>query len=545
MTIPKFAVTARAVCAVSLVALLTACGGGGGKMSAPAVSVIPPPTSNTAEALPPTTVVRVSSIANTMPFGYRKPHVTGGALVRPWFPHRITYAHSNDQFIALGTFWEEGTFEITVWNHDGTLHSFIPFAHSNVTGKVKLDGNVLHVDWAEDNGYVGVRSFTLNDVFADKTIIHFTPAASVPGGWPANGPKAAIWAHTYANGDRLLVDNAHGGRMTRTDASGRKIWQHAGYTFTENVAILDPTEHPLRLVGREEIYTVNLATNAWEVAFTNDGSDARRVDERDNFPTACTHARKLTSGRYAGTQLVVYTGMYANQPAQVYLLEGNALRFVQTLPAASKGWQLDSNGTLWVSKDGQLLSRQWNGSSFAAPVSTAQPAPFGGVGEDGVQRLHYNPATDTMVLAGYRSGADRGIETGLVGTVLASYPRWSTGNRIPTWQLNPKALSGLFYDGSTKTLLPSTMAVTDQYVWLGSVFRDAATDSAPMVYGYRLRDGALVYEMHAAQFRDLRSGWLDLPCGLTARTLPNGDDVIVQEDNGFGQLLVWRVPKPG
>jgi hypothetical protein len=63
------------------------------------------------------------------------------------------------------------------------------------------------------------------------------------------------------------------------------------------------------------------------------------------------------------------------------------------------------------------------------------------------------------------------------------------------------------------------------------------------VYGYRLRDGALVYEMHAALFQDLRAGWLDLPCGLTARTLPNGDDVIVQEDNGFGQLLVWRVPK--
>jgi hypothetical protein len=85
------------------------------------------------------------------------------------------------------------------------------------------------------------------------------------------------------------------------------------------------------------------------------------------------------------------------------------------------------------------------------------------MGENGVQRLHYNPTTDTMVLARYRSGAGRGVETGLVGTVLASYPRWSTGNRIPIWQLSPKVLSGLFYDVSTKNLLPSTMGVTDQY----------------------------------------------------------------------------------
>ena len=49
--------------------------------------------------------------------------------------------------------------------------------------------------------------------------------------------------------------------------------------------------------------------------------------------------------------------------------------------------------------------------------------------------------------------------------------------------------------------------------------------------------------MHAAQYRDLRTGWLDLPCGLAARTLSNGDDLITQEDNGFGQLIVWRVPR--
>lgn len=358
--------------------------------------------------------------------------------------------------------------------------------------------------------------------------------------------QGQLYTHSYSGGDKLVIENTQGAKMTRLDSTGKQVWQQAAHTFTENVAILDPSQSPVKLVGREKSYTLDIASGTWVATSTNDGSDTRRVDDQQNFPMACTHARQITSGTYKGTQLVTYTGMYADQQAHSYVIEDGKMRFVESHAKASRGWSLDSAGTLWSTKDGKLQSRKWNGTGYSAITSTSQPSPFTGTGEDGVQRVHYDPSTDTVVLSGYKGSSDRknkgSDETGLAGTVVAVFDKWSTSDRKLRWQADLKTVTSTFYDGSKKSLLPISMTVTDQYVWFGSVFRDTDSDSAPMLYGYRLRDGTLLHQVHAGQYRDLRSGWLDLPCGITGRTLANGEDLLIQEDNGWAQLLVWRVP---
>jgi hypothetical protein len=197
------------------------------------------------------------------------------------------------------------------------------------------------------------------------------------------------------------------------------------------------------------------------------------------------------------------------------------------------GWSVDSRGDIWQAADNSgirhfsLQGLDKNGSpiySYKSMQVTAMPAPF-----NNLQRADYDRAADTMYLAGYT--ADYPNDHGywkVIGRVLARYDHWSKGNRTPRW-----ILPITYNDATGQAVIPASFCVCGKYLFTVSVF-DAKVEA------YDRDSGKLVGSMSPGPEVGGKSGWVDIPYGITARRLVDGEYIILVEEDAYAKNILYR-----
>ncbi|MFJ8791732.1 hypothetical protein [Streptomyces sp. NPDC102462] len=198
-------------------------------------------------------------------------------------------------------------------------------------------------------------------------------------------------------------------------------------------------------------------------------------------------------------------------------------------------WFVDTAGDIWEGGDRDLRRYPLRGFDthgnpvydYASMVTIPLPAPF-----TTVRRLRYDPATDVMYMAGYTPAAP--FENAYwkeAGKVLARYDRWSTGNRTPTWTVP------LPWDTA------ATPAVTTvSLAWAGDYVFSVGVQTRGKVWAWRADNGAAVgsWEPDGTVGGVDRTGWVDIPYGVSAVRRSTGEYLVTVEEDLFNKVLVYR-----
>ena len=203
---------------------------------------------------------------------------------------------------------------------------------------------------------------------------------------------------------------------------------------------------------------------------------------------------------------------------------------------------VDAKGDLW-----QTYGGGWNGSggvrqfkvqgldskgspiwNFSNVTNVPNPGPF-----TDLVRIDYVQETDTMYLAGYAEGIDpehhwngRDYNEKTIGSVIARFDNWSTGNRTPRWvQVLPDYNEW-----------PSGMSVAGDFVFVtydgGSYQEDSGHTRVR-----RASDGVDLGRMWAGPYN---IGRLDIEAGVRALKRANGEYIIFTEDDWYARVMMYR-----
>jgi hypothetical protein len=190
-----------------------------------------------------------------------------------------------------------------------------------------------------------------------------------------------------------------------------------------------------------------------------------------------------------GRPFLFVTGMHGDPP-RFYRFDGQVTVASTGLPAGGWGWQVAEGGDLYNADGGHgvfrhpFLGLDASGNPrYGARVSMGLPPTM-----TAVHRLHYDPASDVMVLAGWtrdRPFIDGPDAQKLIGSELVRFDRWSQGNRTPSWRLAvPWAREGTSIH---RIFAPIGMSVAGDFVFTVDM-------STSRVRVYRLSDGSPVNE---------------------------------------------------
>lgn len=196
------------------------------------------------------------------------------------------------------------------------------------------------------------------------------------------------------------------------------------------------------------------------------------------------------------------------------------------------GWWVDERGDVWQATEKEGIRRfplqglDSHGRPIYSCLSMVRmPTPplF-----NDLQRAQYDADTDTMYLAGYTDAYpnDHGYWK-VIGRVLAAYPRWSTGSRNPLW------VKTVSHEEKGETVMPASFTVAGDYVFTVEV-------KNAQVEVYNRRTGAHVGSMAPGPEVDRKSGWVDVPYGISAHRRANGEYIILVEEDWLGKNLMYR-----
>lgn len=392
---------------------------------------------------------------------------------------------------------------------DGSRQQVVAFDVSSAAREVETIG-VLGGMWSAPRGAAGPLRFD----------------GPVGVGADANG-------RVYV-ADGLGGDGADFRALVKDSAGWHEAWQLLGLAFVDN-ADLSPTsdtvaytsKHSFRLdytkpAGQQWVWTGHLVDR-----FRNP-TDARASDNHSQVTPQAVQV--------GGQPFLFMTGMYGNQP-RFYRFDGSTTVPSTSFPQGGFGWQVASNGDVYNADNSNgvfrypFLGLDGSGNpTFGARVSQGMPPDF-----QSVQRIHYDPATDVMVLSGWTlahplvSGTE--IEK-LAGTEILRYDRWSQGNRTPTW----------------RSVLPWSRVGTDIHQIYAPIGMSVAGDlvftvemSTSRVRAYRLGDGGLVADWAPGAAVGSTVGIVDVPDGIRAERRPSGEYVVFVEEDYFAKVLMYRL----
>jgi hypothetical protein len=407
--------------------------------------------------------------------------------------------------------------------------------------------------------------------------------AGTPGRVTADKLFGIVGVGGDSAGNVYVAMSEFGTWLRKFDASGTVVWQLQGSAFVD-AGDFDPASDGIEVYTKQCHYSMNYGrtpgTDATWRSYTLD-SVAYPQDARLFLTGHQHHAASPFLRRLNGQMYMYVTGMYCshlliyrfqgeiakpsgaifkahwagddptwppNQPATGEWiwrdLSGNgafeAGEYFQTgtglnSPSNCWVWYVDDGGNIWEGGDRDLRYYPLQGFdgqgnpiyTYASRQTIALPAPF-----NVVRRLHYDVATDVMYMSGYTP--DQLFDNAHwkeCGKVLVRYDRWSTGNRTPTWTL----------------LLPWDTAATPVVTmvglaWAGDYVFACGIETRGQVWVWKAADASPVgtWQPGAGVGGVDRTGWVDIPYGLTATRRSTGDYLVQVEDDLFNKVLLYR-----
>ena len=370
--------------------------------------------------------------------------------------------------------------------------------------------------------------------------------------------------------------------LEKYNAAGGRQWVKYGIEFVDNADISPASETDL--YTKEEHFVMDYSKPAgqeWTYkGYTNNpfkypqdprnnGQDPSSVWVRDlngqrflfqsggmmsgplfiyRFNAATDGEIAIPCGQIAGKHIGANNNTWpANEPASgQYIwrdLNGNgqydAGEYSQPTGGATYstgwGWNVDAQGNVWTCDDGGVITKYTfqsldaNGSpqyDYAHATKTQAPSL---ITEN--TRLEYDVANDTMYLGAFTTNRpNTGNIWGIVGSEILKITDWNTGNRTPALriQLPYAPANGLFM---------KAMSICGNYAFVSEC-------RASTVHVYDLSTGADIGTMDASSTLGAL-GWVDIPYGVRAYKRPNGEYLVLVEEDGRGKILMYRwTPSP-
>ena len=420
-----------------------------------------------------------------------------------------------------------------------------------------------------------------------KLVSSFGKAGGIGAGTPgdATDPQKLFGitgVGTDSAGNLYVALNEFGVWIRKFDPTGKLLWQLEGAGFVVT-ADTDPASDGLDVYTTQNHYRIDPAKapgqDATWVGHTLDSvkypQDCRLflTDHHHNSTTPFLrrmngHLYMFITGMYAG-DLLIYRfdgeiakpsgaifkqpwtgnpGWPPNQPAQGEWIwrdvSGNgafeAGEFDQpgtgaNAPSNCWVWFVDDQLNLWEGGDRNFRYFPLQGFdaqanpiyTYASMKTVALPAPF-----TVVRRLHYDVTSDVMYMTGYTADAVfDNAHWKEAGKVLARYDKWSAGSPTPTWTVN------LPWDTTVDPVVtPGSLAWAGDYIFMsgiatrGQVWVFAAKDGSPVG---TWQPGSNVGGVD-------RTGWVDIPYGMSATKRANGEYVVNLEDDQWNKVLLYR-----
>lgn len=196
------------------------------------------------------------------------------------------------------------------------------------------------------------------------------------------------------------------------------------------------------------------------------------------------------------------------------------------------GWWIDTRGDIWRARDNRGIVRFRFGGldakgnpiyAYSNLTTYPVPAPF-----IEVHRALYEPQTDTLYVAGYT--ADAPHEPGFpkeAGRVLVRYDGWSAGHPQQRYLLR------LPWDPHAKPpVTPAGLTVEGQYLFV--------VEPAGTVDVYDKDSGKEMGTFGPGAEVGNTSGWVDVPFGISAHRLADGEYLVFVEEDARGKVMMYR-----
>ncbi len=200
--------------------------------------------------------------------------------------------------------------------------------------------------------------------------------------------------------------------------------------------------------------------------------------------------------------------------------------------AGGWGWWIDTHGDIWRARDSRPIARFRFGGldargnpiySYAHVSTYPVPAPF-----TDVHRVIYEPDTDTLYVAGYT--ADAPHPPGFpkeAGRVFARYDHWSSGTPQMRYRLS------LPWDPEAKPpRTPAGLTVEGRYVFV--------VEPAGIVHVYDKDTAQEIGTFGPTARVGYASGWVDVPFGISAHRMADGEYLVFVEEDARGKVLMYR-----
>lgn len=350
-----------------------------------------------------------------------------------------------------------------------------------------------------------------------------TFGASIASGTPGVITPEKFWqlagAGTDSAGNIYVAMDDHSTGIRKFTGAGALVWETYGLFFTD-MATPDPDSDSSVFYSVNDKMNYNFTNHNWVAkSFTLD-----RINQTTD-PRLSNDGTSITSSivrRVNGNLLMFQQGMYAGE-YNVYTMNGEIAIKQANIPNLGFSGYPDRDGNIWYNNNGikeVALTGFTNGiPNFSAEQSISSiPAPFTGFN---VERVIYDAATDVMWLGGYTAPA---TNWGLIGTTIARYPNWSTGNRTASHTLTTRL--------DNNNMEPKAMAVCGDYVFTTNVHDNGS------VYVYNASD--LTPVGYIASGNGGNSGWVDIPQGLQVFKRSTGLYMVIVEDNLHGKDWVYE-----
>jgi len=209
------------------------------------------------------------------------------------------------------------------------------------------------------------------------------------------------------------------------------------------------------------------------------------------------------------------------------------------------GWNVDNRGDIWEAYLDDLkivhfpckgIDKQGNPIySRSSSVTSPAPAPFDQPHVSQLDRLEYFPDADVMYLSGFTADhPNKRNNWKTIGPVVCRYDHWSTKPQL-RWQITVPFDE---MQEQSKTFgTPVCMCLAGRYLFVGYL-------TTAEIHVFDIATGAAVTVIKPGPEVGGKSGWIDIPYGLTAYARPTGEYVIVAEDDAFAKMIVYRWTPP-